>query len=201
MKEKYDRCYFVVISYTIFAVTAILLAQFNGLIETGKGAYIILPMMFLGILIGEIVYSIVARDFKGLKIYGIVLLYILAATSIVFFFIDFNFSWILLLIAWLVVGEILFLIDRDKPKKKGNKIIFTAERKGITLIVSALGLMVVLGLNNIVERLIKIRIPYHYWKTGIQWIGYMGIGLIIIAGVACVIYFYLWLNSLKYKKC
>jgi hypothetical protein len=104
-----------------------------------------------------------------------------------------------LIVGVVIVAELIFLLfDNKKPKKKENKFWFTAKRKGIAYLESAFIILEVNGLYQLGKR----GIPYikRYYPEIVKWLGYVGITIIILAIVIGVLYGYIYLNSLKYKK-
>lgn len=86
-----------------------------------------------------------------------------------------------ILILTLIIGEIIFwFIDTDKPKKGENILLFTAETKIFSLMMS---FIVSVFLISFIVLLIK------YWRMFL--FGIVGIGIIVL---------YFWLNSLKFRR-
>jgi len=99
-------------------------------------------------------------------------------------------------ITGLILVEMFFWLDKQKPKKKQNKFWFTALKKGEAILET----IFVLGCLNLIRLAIdKIKI-YDNWEIILKWIGYIGAGLIVLAVIIGVFYLYLKLNSLKYDK-
>jgi len=107
--------------------------------------------------------------------------------------IRFSFPSILIWIGiWLIIAELYFLIfDKEKPQKKDWILKFTGKRKLWSLGISIIVTIVISFIFNIFK---------DYWKqilTVALWIVSIIGALAVIAGI---LYGYLWLNSLKYKK-
>lgn len=134
---------------------------------------------------------------QALKLNGMIFGVILMIVSIVFFFVDWNYVIVPLLTLLFILTETIYWSDKKKLGKK-NKLLFTAERKGISLLFASLMITALIGFINLSKRLYKIfglNID-----TIIKWIGYIGIGIFWIVLIAAGIMLYLWLNSLKYKR-
>ncbi len=104
--------------------------------------------------------------------------------------------WLFILIG-IIILETCFWLDKQKPKKKQNKLWFTVGKKLEALLES----IAILGTLNLIRLLIKWIISWKIpWETIITWIGYIGIGLAALFVTGLVLYLYIKLNSLKYKK-
>lgn len=94
--------------------------------------------------------------------------------------------WVTVILT-LFVLEILFLRDRAKPKKTDNLVAFTGKRKLFNLIptISLTGtlLLLVYGILQVLD----------IWITLLESIGLIGGGIALV-------YIYLWINSIKYRK-
>ena len=106
---------------------------------------------------------------------------------------------LILVFAIILVSEILFWLMPPEKIKKGKSIFWhTAKRKGENI------LEVLLFLSGIAQIYIFIREGSKY-LTGeaineiLKWIGYIGLGIIIIFIVAGIFYICIKLNEVKYK--
>ncbi|MFA6074046.1 MAG: hypothetical protein WC758_08065 [Candidatus Woesearchaeota archaeon] len=103
-------------------------------------------------------------------------------------------------ILFLIIGiflliELLFILSpKEKLKKDVNILWHTAKRKGECL------LEVLLGLSAITQIYILGKEIKQYVPEILKWIGYIGAGIIILGIIVLVIYAWLKLNSLKYRK-
>lgn len=99
--------------------------------------------------------------------------------------------WIFLIL--LILTELLFLIDKEKPSENEDKFNFTAKKKLESFIDAVLFLM---GLNAIGGLVIRLK---DYWEIILKWIINIGVYAIAIAVIVGLLYLYIKLNSLKYK--
>ncbi len=134
---------------------------------------------------------------QALKLSGITLGIVFGILSIIFFFIDYKLNWLFLILT-IAIGEIIYWLDNKKPKKQDNKILFTAGRKSLAMLYSGVILVVIVGGYSLIIRIEKFLINYDY--IILKWLGYIGVGLVGLGIALSVIYMYLWLNSLKYRK-
>jgi NhaP-type Na+/H+ or K+/H+ antiporter len=117
----------------------------------------------------------------------------------------------LALILLIIVAEVLFILDKAKPReylKFWKRIEFTGERKFISY---SKAVLIVLSGSVVIEvmRRLFILIRANFmaialWTIGaFTWIGEavitLGILALIVGGIAIIIIGYVWLNSLKYK--
>jgi hypothetical protein len=107
-----------------------------------------------------------------------------------------NFYPILFLIIGIfLLTELLFILSpKEKLKKDVNILWHTAKRKGESLFE------VLLGLSAIAQIYILGREIKQYVPEILKWIGYIGAGIVILGIIVLVIYAWLKLNSLKYRK-
>lgn len=152
----------------------------------------IISNTFLGFTIGMFLSVAISLAICKKKSSAFVPFYIYAFILIFFFTLVFQLiSPLALLLLTLVVGEILFGLEKNKPKKRQNKMEFTLLRKLENLfegfLFSGTGLswyfMVQYASINLVTGLIGI----------LAWVGTGGT---LILGI----YAYVWVNSLKYKR-
>jgi len=103
--------------------------------------------------------------------------------------------WLFFLMG-IVLVELFFWLDTQKPKRKQSKFWFVCLKK-----LEALGETIfVLGIQNLGRLVInKLRI-FDKWEIILKWIGYIGAGLIGLIIIIGILYLYIKLNSLKYKK-
>ncbi len=128
----------------------------------------------------------------------------LGLMSLFLYYPNFLPFWIFVIIE-LTVLEIFFWLDKEKPKiskrlskrEKGKRRWwFTLEKKGEALLETIL----VLGYLNLGRIAIaKLNLSQN-WDILLNWIGYVGYGIIILAFLIGLIYLYIKLNSLRYKK-
>ena len=122
----------------------------------------------------------------------------LIGINLISFFKDFPTNYILLLVILLVLTEIVFWLDRSKPKKKEDKFKFTVKRKLISLIASIFIITQVLGSISTYKELepqIKT-----YFPDILKWIGYIGVGLIRLTIIVLIFIGWAQLNKLKYER-
>jgi len=111
----------------------------------------------------------------------------------------FPFKIWILIIGVIICAEIIFLwFDISNPKKRENKFWFTIKRKGITYLEL---IFIILELNGLFQLSIR-GYPYikKYFPEIVKLLGYIGIGIICLIIVLAILYRYIKLNSLKYKK-
>ena len=110
---------------------------------------------------------------------------------------DFNI-WLVIIVVITLAELIFLLLDKTQPKKKEDKFWFTAKRKAIAYLES---IFLVVELNGLYQLSVRGH-PYvkRYFPEIMKWIGYIGVGLIILVVIGFVLYMYIKLNSLKYKK-
>ena len=98
----------------------------------------------------------------------------------------------------LVIAEVLFILEKNKPKKKESKFWFAANRKGINLLKSLFVYAEVIGFIKLIKKVI----PYLQlqWSVIIKWLGYIGVGIICLTLLLGCLYIYIKLNSLKYRE-
>ena len=102
----------------------------------------------------------------------------------------------LIILGIIIISEILFwLMDKEKVKKK--KVFWYTCKKKIECIFETL-----LGLSVIPQIYIFTReIAKHYKEVleiMLQWIGYIGLGVLGIGVIVLIFYIWIKLNSLKY---
>ena len=111
----------------------------------------------------------------------------------------FNLNIWLIIVGVIVLAEIIFLLfDKKKPKKKESKFWFTAKRKAIAYLEST---FIIIELNGLYQLTVR-GYPYikRYFPEIVKWLGYIGIGIICLVVVLLILYVYIKLNSLKFKK-
>jgi len=172
---------------------------------TSEGSQSILDFI-IAVVIAGIITTLFGIGFCGdkkdsdKKLFSYSLTYFLlfiGVLSIVCLFIRFpNIPiWTVVLVG-LVLLELFFWLDKDKPKKKESKFWFAAGKKLEALFES----IVVLGILNLGRLAFnKLRL-FENWNVILKWIGYIGAGLIALALVVGIIWLYIYLNSLKYKE-
>jgi len=126
----------------------------------------------------------------------IIFIPLLGAVSLISHFPNFIPLWFFLLIG-IILMELFFWLDIQKPKKKQSKFRFTCLKKGEALLeaVAILGTLNLIRLG--IKKIIVWKIPL---EIILKWGGYIGVGLICLGIIIGVIYLYIKLNSLKYKK-
>lgn len=108
-----------------------------------------------------------------------------------------DISWIGYLLAVFVGAELLFLTcDNKTPKKKQNKFWFTAGRKCISLLESALLITVIGGLMRFIYEVLPLiyKIMPHVF-IALKWIC---IFLFWVGVIVVILWLYITINSLKY---
>lgn len=104
-------------------------------------------------------------------------------------------------IFWLIVGiivlvEIIFWLDNSVPKRNEDKIKFTIKRKLDALLTTALVLSLV-GQIYVLQREIRVS---QYVPEIVKLIGYIGLGMIILAIIVGLSYLWIYLNSKRYRN-
>ena len=97
-----------------------------------------------------------------------------------------------------VIMESIFLFEKNKPKKKENIYWFTAKRKGIDLLKSLFVYVEVIGFIKLIKKGVPYLVKYH--AVIIKWVGYIGMGILCLAVLLGVLFVYIKINSLKYKR-
>ncbi len=101
-----------------------------------------------------------------------------------------------LILGIIVLVEIVFLLDKSKPKKKEDRITFTIKRKLEAFFEVLLGLSAIAQIYILGREIDFIK----YFPVVLKWIGYIGIGIIVIALIVLIFYIWIKLNSRKYEK-
>lgn len=96
----------------------------------------------------------------------------------------------------IVLTEVFFWPDKSKPKKNQSKFWFTALKKGESLLEAT----AVLGYLNLARLAIQKIFQFTSWDVLLKWVGYIGAGIIGLGILTGIIFLYIKLNSLKYKK-
>jgi len=147
-------------------------------------------------LVGGIVIGLVVGLVYGL-VYGLVT--ILCNFSEALPFLVGFYPIVLLLIGIFVLAEVLFLLmPKEKLKKNVNLFWHTTKRKAECLFE------VILGLSAIAQVYILVReTGKHFNKelldSTLMLVGYIGLGVLCIAGLCLLFYFWIKLNSVKYR--
>jgi len=105
-----------------------------------------------------------------------------------------------LVIGILILTELLFiLMPREKLKKETNLFWHTCKRKLECFIEVVLGFFVIAQIYILIREGRKY-ITQEVYNEILKWIGYIGMGIIVL-GLICLI-FYIWikLNERKYKR-
>jgi len=103
--------------------------------------------------------------------------------------------WVFFVIIFILI-EVFFWSDKQKPKKNQNKITFTLLKKGEALLET----IMILGYANLIRLGIEKISKFQNWDVILRWVGYIGAGIIILIMGLGIIYLYIKLNSLKYRK-
>ena len=103
---------------------------------------------------------------------------------------------LLLILGIIIFTELLFLLDKSKPKNKENKFNFTLKRKAEAFFEVILGLSAV-SIIYILLREINI---VKYFPEIVKWIGYIGIEIIKMGLIGLIGYVWIKLNSLRYEN-
>jgi hypothetical protein len=107
-----------------------------------------------------------------------------------------EFLWIFLLVAGIIIlSEFLFY---GKGYESGSKFWFTCKRKLEAILESSI--IIINGLNIrwlIVKYDLFNKIPY---KIVLKWIGYIGVGIIILALIIGLFYLWIKINEFRVKK-
>jgi hypothetical protein len=157
------------------------------------------PLKFIGFIIASVVLTILLYLCEYRKVAIRLSILIILSIDLVYF----NDAFKLWLIPiFLILIEIFFLLDKEKPLKKGNKFNFTIKKKleaGLESIITMMGGIFIYGILN--KSIPKILIWSNENKEIIiNWIGYIGIGIVIIIGALIVLWAWIKVNSLKYEK-
>ena len=107
-------------------------------------------------------------------------------------------NWIFLILGIIILSEIMFFLMPKEKLKKGTNIFWhTCKRKFENIFE------VLLALSGIAQIYILIREIQvgQYLPEILRWIGYIGAGIICLGGIAGILYLWIKLNSLKYRKC
>lgn len=97
----------------------------------------------------------------------------------------------------IIISEIMFIMmPKEKLNKNMNIFWHTAKRKFENIFEVLLGLSFIAQMY-ILARELKIRISI---SEVLKWIGYIGLGIVILGVVVFLFYIWIKLNSLKYKK-
>ncbi len=201
-EEDYDLSY--IFPYTLIGM---IIGLFLSLATTSHiasddwaGAF---PIILCTVLITVSVFLFVSSyiynsNKQALKLNGWIFGTILTIASIVFFFVDWNYIILPLIAILLILTETMYWCDNKKPEKKQNKLLFTAKIKGLALLISSLMIMIFFGFYNLSKRI------YNFlglnFEVILKWLGYIGLGILGLTTLIGIVMFYLWLNSLKYKK-
>jgi hypothetical protein len=104
--------------------------------------------------------------------------------------------WLIYLIMLITAMEVLFWMDKAKPKDNEDRIIFTAKRKLIALVFATSGV----GAFNIMVWLMKPVIEWASKNSATISTVLQAVGWWILGGIAVclIIYMVLLINSLKY---
>ena len=79
-------------------------------------------------------------------------------------------------------------------KETHTYLVKTIQKKFESLFEAGI---IIFGLNAIWEILLKLK---EHWQVILKWVGYIGAGAIIIIIVLGILYSYIKLNGLKYRK-
>ena len=137
------------------------------------------------------------NDWKKSLCYSGISLILSGISFAITFGLNINFS---ILFSWqvgvllLIIMEILFLSEKNKPKKNENKELFAWKRKGINTL-KAIGIL--FGLDLIYNLVLVVK---DYWNEIINWTGYIGAGLIVLVILYFIVRGYGKLNAMKYKE-
>src|SRR3990167_8016961 len=146
----------------------------------------------IGGLIGGLILGLILGLIWGLgSVIGV---------NIITSFTTLSFEWYWYILTLLLITEVIFwFLDKSKPKKKDNTLLFTAKRKFFGFLW-ALGIMTqILGGYYNLQKL-RVFITPTVLEEGIKWIEYIGSGLILLTIIISGVYIYISLNSLKYKR-
>lgn len=154
----------------------------------------ILPYTGLGIILVFFIFSWLCEGFN----YGVLgLITLLPLYGLLLFIIDVVNYWWIILIVLIVLSEVIFLIfDNKMPCKKTSMFWFTVNRKCVSYFKSFVILGLIGGSYSTIRRLFPI-INWFVVVEVIKWIAII-VGTIIILLV--ILWSYIKLNELKYKK-
>lgn len=112
---------------------------------------------------------------------------------------DINIS-IWLVLGLLLVVELWFLDEDRKPSKEERKsiLLFTAKRKLVNL-AYLLFLLTQLAGSYFTFITVYPKVK-QFFPEIVKWIGYIGVGIVVLSAAAGIVWAYLYLNSLKYRR-
>jgi hypothetical protein len=115
---------------------------------------------------------------------------------LLFFKLDIN--WLVFIIGLILIAELYFwFVNNVKLKKKENKFWFTVKRKLISLLISFLIITQIIGGYYIINLLIKW--IEKYYVEILKWIGYIGLGIIVLGLIILIFYLWIKINERKYN--
>ena len=109
-----------------------------------------------------------------------------------YFYLAYPF-WFIVPLALIFLTEIFYWFDKDRFNG-GRWYWFVLKKKASSFVD---GLAVFITANMVRFGIINI---HPNWSVILKWTGYIGAGLIALAIIFGVVYGYLWLNWLKYRK-
>jgi hypothetical protein len=162
----------------------------------------------LTLLVSYIFYCEKKNLNKFYKVFLLILSINIIITTLYNFFINYSnlfvTYWWQIIVGLLIITEILFwFIDKDKPKKKDNVIVFSLFIKLKNYGLSILGLFGLIVVGTFFKNLYKWFKEYfkpEFYQPILNFLGQALYWILIVVLIGLVLYIYLWLNSLKYKK-
>lgn len=196
MGKENNLDFILMVSFMTLLISVLIVGAIGGAVNLGSRLptltdTFLISCTFLGFTIGMLIPVAISLCLCERKINAFIPLFIysfLLTTIMLGFQLISTVAFLLLTLA---VGEILFGLEKNKPKKNQGRMSFTLERKLENLfegfLFSGTGLswyfMVQYFSINLMNGAITI----------IEWVG---TGTVLIVGI----YAYIWVNSLKYKK-
>jgi hypothetical protein len=150
-----------------------------------------------GMVIGYSLFCIAGFLFSDSKVISFICFSILW-TIVVLIVTKVHLTWILIPII-LVLNEIFFLLDTEKFQDEETFCLrFTLYKKFEAFIETILFLIYSIGIITIIKKIVPWIVKNK--DTIINWIGYIGIGIIALVGLTIILFLWIKLNSLKYKE-
>ena len=103
---------------------------------------------------------------------------------------------ILIVLGILILVEIFFWLDGEKKTKRISLTKFTLKKKFEAFCEVLLGLSGIAQIY-ILSREVQIR---NYFPVILRWIGYIGVGILVLGLVILIIYLWVKFNEQKYKR-
>lgn len=122
----------------------------------------------------------------------------LISVSAIAFFQDIFIPIWILIVAVVILTEIIFWLDKTKPRRNESKFNFALIIKLKALGISIFSVIEIFWLMNLIEKSIPF-IKQHN-EVIIKVFGYIGLGIIGLAVLVGILYLWIKLNSMKYNR-